>query len=256
MDQTQTFYLISPSNSSMQIYPTNTLTNFTTQLQNSLFVDGDWEVRLAEIQYPYTWNNTRPTKNRTYIITWNERDYTSLEIRTGNYDNINNVTYNWKQLILATNKFRKDDVDICYASIDKRMSVYVTNNCYLRLEGDVAMILGFEPGATISNSLVTSPYLSLSTGNVSSLYVYTNIIHIQYAGDVKVPLLRIVGVEGQHGKSVIKTFVRPQCLPVCRQTLYTIEVDIKGDASDSISFQHRKVVVKLHFRKQRSAYFS
>ena len=84
--------------------------------------------------------------------------------------------------------------------------MYVTNNCYVRLEGDVAMILEFEPEATISNSLATSPYLSLSIGNGSSLYVYTNIIHSQYVGDIKVPLLRIVGIEGQHGKSVTKTF--------------------------------------------------
>ena len=54
MDQTQAFYLTLPSNSSMQIYPTNTLTNFNTQLPNSLFLDGDWEVGVAEIQYPYT----------------------------------------------------------------------------------------------------------------------------------------------------------------------------------------------------------
>ena len=79
-----------------------------------------------------------------------------------------------------------------------------TNNCYLRLEGDVAMILGFELGATIRNSLVTSSYLSLSTGNVLSLYVYTNIIHSQYVGDVKIPVLRIVGVERQHKKIYYK----------------------------------------------------
>ena len=89
-----------------------------------------------------------------------------------------------------------------------------------------------------------------------SLYVYKNIIHSQYVGDVKVPLPRIVGAEGQHGKSVRKTFDLPQYLPVCRQTLDTMEIDIKQDAGDNISFQHGKVVVKLHFKKQRSAYFS
>ena len=145
-------------------------------------------------------------------------------------------------------------MDIRYGSIDKKTSVCVTNNCYMRLKNDVAMILGFEPGATIGNSLVTSLYLSLSTGNVSSLYVYTNIIHSQYVGDVKVPLLRIVGIEGQPGKST--TFDQPRYLPVCRQTLDTIKTDIKDDTGDSIAFQHGKVVVKLHFRKQRSAYFS
>ena len=48
----------------MQIYPTNTLTNFTAQLPNSLFLDGDREVGLAEIQYPYTGNNIRSGKKQ------------------------------------------------------------------------------------------------------------------------------------------------------------------------------------------------
>ena len=69
------------------------------------------------------------------------------KFQTEYYDNIDNATYNLKQLILATNKFQKDDVDIRYASIDKRTSMYVTNNSNLRLKGDVAMILGFEFGA-------------------------------------------------------------------------------------------------------------
>ena len=191
----------------MQKYPTNTLTNSTTQLPNSLFLDEDWEVGLAEIQYAYTWNNIISGRNRAYIKTWNESDYTSFETQIRYYDNINNVTYNLKQLILATSKFRKDDVDIRYASIDKRPSVYVKNDCYLRLEDDVAMIFGFEPGATISNALVTTPLLPLSTSNVSSLYVYTNIIHSQYVGDVKVPLLQIIGVDGQNGKPVTKHLI-------------------------------------------------
>ena len=91
---------------------------------------------------------------------------------------------------------------------------------------------------------------------MSSLYVYTNIIHSQFVGDVKVPLLRIVDVEGQGGKSVTKAFDRLQYLPVCRQTLDTIKISIKDNAGDSISFQHGKVAIKLHFRKQRSVYFS
>ena len=48
----------------MKIYPSNTVTNFSTQLPDSLFLDGDWEVGLAEIQYPYTWDNIRSEKTR------------------------------------------------------------------------------------------------------------------------------------------------------------------------------------------------
>ena len=61
------------------------------------------------------------------------------------------------------------------------------NSCYLRLVDGVATILGFEPGTTINDSLLTNSYLSLTTGNVSSLYVYIDIIHSQNVGDVNVP---------------------------------------------------------------------
>ena len=53
-----------------------------------------------------------------------------------------------------------------------------------------------------------------------------------------------------------KAFDLTQYLPVCRQTLDTIETDIKDDAGDNISIQHEKMIIKLHFRKQQSAYFS
>ena len=46
----------------MQIFPSDTFTKFTTQLPNSLFLDGHWEVGLGEIQYAYTWNNIRSGK--------------------------------------------------------------------------------------------------------------------------------------------------------------------------------------------------
>ena len=76
MDQTQAFYLTLPS--SVQIYSLNIVTNFITQLPNSLFLDGDWEAELTEIPYPYTWNSIRSGENKAYIKAWEERDYTSL----------------------------------------------------------------------------------------------------------------------------------------------------------------------------------
>ena len=48
------FYLTLPSNSSANYYD-NTLTKFTTRLQSSLSLSGDWEVGLSEIIFPHTW---------------------------------------------------------------------------------------------------------------------------------------------------------------------------------------------------------
>ena len=84
---------------------------------------------------------------------------TLLTIPTLYYDNNNTVVYNLKLLVLATKKFRKDDLYIPNASIDRRASVYVKNGCHLRLVDSVDMVFGFEPETTVNSSLVTNPYL-------------------------------------------------------------------------------------------------
>ena len=50
------FYMYLPSNSGE-----NNLTgNFTVHLAENIHLDGEWEVALTEIIYPYTWNNLPP----------------------------------------------------------------------------------------------------------------------------------------------------------------------------------------------------
>ena len=58
------FYLTLPSNSSMNYYPKNTLTRYTTKLVNAISLSGDWEVGLVEIQYPHSWFNLKRGEGR------------------------------------------------------------------------------------------------------------------------------------------------------------------------------------------------
>ena len=53
----------------------------------------------------------------------------------------------------------------------------------------------------------------LETGN-QYFYVYTDIIKIQYHGDVVVPVLCTVTVKGEHGSYVIKNFEIPHYIPL------------------------------------------
>ena len=53
------FYLTLPSNSSMNYFPNNTLTHYTTKLPKIMDLDGTWEIGLAEIQYPHSWYNVK-----------------------------------------------------------------------------------------------------------------------------------------------------------------------------------------------------
>ena len=43
----------------MQYFPDNKTSNFLTKLPRTLQLDGEWEVGLAEIDYPHTWYNIR-----------------------------------------------------------------------------------------------------------------------------------------------------------------------------------------------------
>ena len=55
------FYVTLPSNSSMQYFPDNKTLNFVTELSRTL-LDGEWELGLAEIDYPHIWNNISKEK--------------------------------------------------------------------------------------------------------------------------------------------------------------------------------------------------
>ena len=51
------FYLTLPSNSSMDYYPQNTVAQYTTKLNSSIELDGEWEVGLTEISFPINIEN-------------------------------------------------------------------------------------------------------------------------------------------------------------------------------------------------------
>ena len=51
------FYLTLPSDSSMDYFPDNTMTEFRVKLPHTIHLSGDWEVGLAEISYPVNWSN-------------------------------------------------------------------------------------------------------------------------------------------------------------------------------------------------------
>ena len=58
MEVTQ-FYLHLPSNSSLDKFPNNTLTEYRVGLPQTINLTGEWEVALTESHYPRSWNNVQ-----------------------------------------------------------------------------------------------------------------------------------------------------------------------------------------------------
>ncbi len=67
------------------------------------------------------------------------------------------------------------------------------------------------------------------------MYVYTDIVDTQFVGDVKVPLLRIVNIEGEYGSTVHASFRNLQYVPVKVNSFETIEMNIKNDRNAKAS---------------------
>ena len=105
----------------------------------------------------------------------------------------------------------------------------------VQFTGDIAAILGFAQDCCIEKK-TSSPYTADINGGFSSLYVYTDIVDPQFVSDVKVPLLRIVNIQGDYGTNVHTS-------------------DIKNDRNENVSFESGKSIATLYFRLRRSHHF-
>ena len=62
------FYLYLPSNASTHTFPNNGPTGFTVTLPNTLELYGEWEVALASMVYPHSWDTiSAPADDKSKI---------------------------------------------------------------------------------------------------------------------------------------------------------------------------------------------
>ena len=61
------FYLVLPSNSSLEYFPQNSIASYTTKLAQSLDLQGRWELGLSEIQFKNSWINVQNGQHWIYF---------------------------------------------------------------------------------------------------------------------------------------------------------------------------------------------
>ncbi|CAH3136020.1 unnamed protein product, partial [Porites lobata] len=136
------FYLHLPSNSSLDKFPHNTLTEYRVSLPQTLNLTGEWEVALTEIHYPHSWNNIQ--RFRFYVR--NEKlhgVWDSLEMLSGHYSSIEDILSKMKELVDNENRYT-DDVRFSYDNLSRMVTVHLKNNAEVSLN-DMAYMLGFTP---------------------------------------------------------------------------------------------------------------
>lgn len=232
------------------MYPRNTASAFQIRLPKTLYLKNKYEVALAEIMYPHTW----PTFNlkEEYVFKYaNAEGYVySISIPEGHYTSVFDVC---KELNRAfdneVGKEQEGDLVFTYTSISRRVKVHLKPDCSFMLTHGLCDVLGFDYDQVYTETLI-APYAADITRGFNSLYVYCSICQPQIVGDAYVPLLRTVFITGFHGQMVNNIYDAPHYVPVNTDTFDTIEINIKNDLNENVSFTTGKVICKLHFRQK------
>jgi hypothetical protein len=241
------FYFTLPSNSSLAYFPNN----FRVKLAETIVLPGQWEVALTELHYPHTWSTLRRRVQQTYLYTIGSSPYQTVVLNETQYSSINQLT---KALNAGMSKETQTKVKFSYNRSSRKVLVDVKHVTTVWFTGELATVLRFDQDTLIEKK-TSSLCAADINGGFSSMYVYTDIVDAQFVGNVKVPLLRIVNIEGEYGNTVHASFRNLQYVPVKVNSFETIKVNIKNDQDENVSFEFGKSIATLHFRQKISQYF-
>ena len=143
------FYVMLPSNSSMQYFLDNKTSNFVTKLSRTLQLDGEWGVGLAEIVYPHIWYNICEGKNSVEIYTPDNLylvfKTAEFSIQPGYYEKVQDVI----DALYKAGLSNLTDVVLSYDNTSKRVTVKCGRCVIVKLQGDIARMFGFLNDTTI-----------------------------------------------------------------------------------------------------------
>ena len=286
------FYLTLPSNSSFDYYPNNTAAHYFTKLPKDVSLDGEWEVGLAEIDFPHSWFNvpkpqtistfhtsriSTPTRGdsepASQVVALSPPAAFTVVVAEGYYPTIADLVAEINRALLTTyttprNGVQKRDRPIfTYNEHSRKTYIRLANRSYLRIPTRLCNLLGFAENSTDNEHLAMNMNLTdrkmIKGQNISdidyglhSLYVYCDVLEYTPVGDTMAPLLRIVDVDGEHGRTIHKHYDNPRYVPVQKRNFSSLEIDIRTNTGEVVPFESGPLVVTLHFRRARNSYFT
>ena len=251
------FYLTLPSNSSMEYYPENTLTSFTTRLPNSISLEGDWDVGLVEIQYPHNWYNIpEDIQKRTFTLKISENRTnqinTHFSIDKGYYPTITHVVDTIaKKINNATNQTTQQII-MTYDEITGKVKGSFEYDLNLKTSNHIQKMLGLDnPSLNMERGREWEASYEADLDPMDSLYVYCDILEPRVVGDTLAPLVRIVPVEGKHGDLITRIYENVHYIRVQKKNFQTVEINIRDRTGKKVSFEPGTLNITLHFRRRK-----
>ena len=244
------FYVTLPSNASKELFKSNTSSCYTVDLAKPIELSGDWMVGLCEFIYPRTWYNL--AEHSSYFVLNQTIDEPQPLIvvkfsKGGYYHRPKELL---EQIVPAVKKY-DPSFEATFNNVTKCIEVKGNGRYKMRTYPPLAYMLGLKVNEWWNLSGRSPPYPCDLNGGVYNLFVYTDIVQYQPVGDSYSPLLCVVNVKGDFGDVVSLRYNTVHYLPVSKNYIKNIRIEIKTDRNKHVDFVFGKTIVKLHFKPVR-----
>ena len=284
------FYLTLPSDSSMDIFSSNTQCCFHVKLPQKISLDKEqWEVAIVEMIIPSQYHNI--TKEEAYfdIVTTDKTFYEEImdikpktvfvvtkmgqnpptwQIRirfsSGYYTNgahlisvMNDVLQSQFQHIWQR-KGQKLELKFLKSMNRPKILMDRIRHTHVRFSPTLFQKLGGAPEKTQfiePNTFTDFPFNTDLDIGFNQLFVYSDLVEYTIVGHIQAPILRVVPFRSFHGgkdgnQHIHQEYLNLHYLPIAKSDFDTVGINIRGDLGDPIQFVGGKSMVKLHFRKR------
>lgn len=249
---------------------------FSTQLNNPIYLNGDYEVSLTDLHlnsnilFKYCTIKIKDIDNDfdlDFDIILKDNSPISDFIKKLNFEMTNTVYYYLYTLLFEKDtktKMSPQDVFLKIVNLDvfeyfslKNNKIIFDNidgfylleiNGYMKkfFKTDLSKLTKEKGSKNITDDFVTLPK---KIRNFNNIYIHTNIIDYQYFGDSKIQLLRTIPFRNNFNEFSFET---PYYVSVKDTVINTINIEFRDIFGNIISFDNifTQNILNLHFRKK------
>lgn len=248
----QDFFIVLPSNTHTDIFPSNTVSTFQIPLPQALEFPDTWEVALVELFYPHTWSNVSVENSAFDTYTLHNMERRKFKIDDGFYLSAG-------QIVLALNeqiRHRTERTKFKFNKFNGRVTLYVGSGEAIQLKSRLARMLGFEQNYFANPDDDTVKFKADMVADIHTslrfFYIYCDIIKPVLVGNGYFPLLRVVNSRGERDETISENFLAPYYHEIAFDRINSIKITLRDDLGEPINFESGKVIAKLHFRRKRT----
>jgi hypothetical protein len=258
--------LVSNSELSRTLFPSNTVAKFTTRLCRPVELDPRWEyeIALTKIQFPLSFHNVNDTEFYLDAFRMDEygmqSDFEAVNLLKGNYADVHQLLRYMNSLSLVN-----ENISFEYNADCNRVNVVPIfvgeRQKKINLSKKLRAMLGFETKDNneqyISEGL--APYPVNMYRNVHrQIFVYCDVVEPQLVGDSMERVLHTVGIPdvSKFGHLFVQRYGNPDYIPLLKTHFHTIDINMKTYEDKPAPFEFGPSLVKVHIRRRQQQEYS